>query len=26
MLDGKQWTTDNLRVNANGFYCYDDAE
>jgi len=26
MLDGKQWTTDNLRVNANGSYCYDDAE
>jgi uncharacterized protein (TIGR02145 family) len=26
MLDGKQWTTDNLNVNIDVSYCYDDAE
>jgi uncharacterized protein (TIGR02145 family) len=26
MLDGKQWTTDNLNVNTSPSYCYDDAE
>jgi len=26
MADGKQWTTQNLDVNAMPFYCYEDAE
>jgi uncharacterized protein (TIGR02145 family) len=26
MADGKEWTTDNLNVNASPSYCYDDAE
>jgi uncharacterized protein (TIGR02145 family) len=26
MPDGKQWTTDNLSVNSDPSYCYDDAE
>ena len=26
MADGKQWTTQNLNVNAAQSYCYDDAE
>ena len=26
MPDGKQWTTDNLRVDAAPSYCYEDAE
>jgi uncharacterized protein (TIGR02145 family) len=26
MLDGKQWTTDNLNVNTSPSYCYDDAD
>jgi uncharacterized protein (TIGR02145 family) len=26
MLDGKHWTTDNLNVDIDGSYCYDDAE
>jgi uncharacterized protein (TIGR02145 family) len=26
MPDGKQWTTDNLNVNIDPSYCYDDAE
>ena len=24
--DGKQWTTDNLNVNSDPSYCYDDAD
>jgi uncharacterized protein (TIGR02145 family) len=26
MADGKEWTTNNLSVNASPSYCYDDAE
>jgi uncharacterized protein (TIGR02145 family) len=26
MADGKEWTTDNLTVNASPSYCYDDDE
>ena len=26
MGDGKEWTTDNLNVNASPSYCFDDAE
>jgi hypothetical protein len=26
MLDGKHWTTDNLNVDIDVSYCYDDAE
>jgi uncharacterized protein (TIGR02145 family) len=26
MPDGKQWTTDNLNVNTDSSYCYEDAE
>jgi uncharacterized protein (TIGR02145 family) len=26
MPDGKQWTTENLNVNTDRSYCYDDAE
>jgi uncharacterized protein (TIGR02145 family) len=26
MADGKQWTTDNLNIDAGGSYCYGDAE
>jgi len=26
MADGKEWTTDNLNVNVDRSYCYDDAE
>jgi uncharacterized protein (TIGR02145 family) len=26
MADGKQWTTENLKVNAVESYCYDDAD
>ena len=26
MADGKEWTTDNLNVDASPSYCYDDAE
>jgi hypothetical protein len=26
MPDGKEWTTDNLKVNAGQSYCYDDTE
>ncbi|MCI0541880.1 MAG: hypothetical protein L0Z50_42325 [Verrucomicrobiales bacterium] len=26
MADGKQWTTQNLNVNAGPSYCYEDAE
>ncbi|MDQ3348562.1 MAG: hypothetical protein M3545_11400, partial [Acidobacteriota bacterium] len=26
MADGKQWTTQNLNVNAAPSYCYEDAE
>lgn len=26
MADGKQWTTQNLNVEAAGSYCYDNAE
>jgi uncharacterized protein (TIGR02145 family) len=26
MADGKQWTTENLKIDAAGSYCYGDAE
>ena len=26
MPDGKQWTTDNLNINSDPSYCYEDAE
>ena len=26
MPDGKQWTTDNLNVDHDGSYCYEDSE
>jgi uncharacterized protein (TIGR02145 family) len=26
MPDGKRWTTDNLNVNTDGSYCYEDAQ
>lgn len=26
MPDGKQWTTENLKVDTAGTYCFDDAE
>ena len=26
MSDGKQWTTDNLKVETAGSYCYEDTE
>jgi len=26
MSDGKEWTTDNLNINASPSYCYNDAE